>query len=128
MKPIYITIASFLMLVAGRPLSAQTWNKNAPAKTTLSMLQGSWFGKESDNAIFSIEGDTLTYIDSFKKFKILILKDTFDIQTTESHYNQVILKLTHDSLIVRNLPNKKEDAMLMEDAAGGKIVKYWKNN
>lgn len=121
-------IAAFLFLqIAAEQAGAQTWNKNVPEQTTLKMLQGSWFGQESDNAIFSIQGDTLTYIDSFEKYKILISKDTFDIKDANPHYNQLILKLTSDSLIVRDLPNKKLDAMLMDEATGGKIVRYWKN-
>jgi hypothetical protein len=83
-------------------------------KTTLILLQGTWFGEEYDaHAVFYITGDTISYIEHFDKFKYLISKDTFDIYTANPHYKQLILKLTKDSLVVQDLPSKK-------------ISKYWK--
>lgn len=120
-----ISILFFLQISAERVV-AQTWNKNVPAQTTINMLQGGWFNEESadlGSAIFYINGDSLQDLDTMDKFKLLISKDTFDIKDAKPHYVEIILKLTSDSLIVRDIPNKK-----MENSTGGKIVRYWKNN
>jgi hypothetical protein len=78
------------------------------------LLQGSWFGKEfNEHAVFSIRGDTITYIDDFSNFKYSISKDTFNLLTKEPHYKQIILKLTKDSLVLKDLP-------------GQEISKYWR--
>src|ERR1700730_12775283 len=73
---------------------------------TKKLLQGAWFGVEYDeHAVFDIEGDSITYIDDFNKFKYLISKDTFDLKTTQFHYKELILKLTPDSLIFKEVPS-----------------------
>jgi len=78
-------------------------------------MQGAWFSKDDDDAaIFFIGDDSITYIDDFAKFKYTIVKDTFDLKTDEPHYKELILRISPDSLILRELPS-------------GDINKYWRN-
>lgn len=78
------------------------------------LLLGCWFGKEfNEHAVFSIRGDTITYIEDFSNFKYSISKDAFDLLTKEPHYKQIILKLTKDSLVLKDLPSQE-------------ISKYWR--
>jgi len=80
------------------------------------LLQGSWFGKDFDeHAVFSIQGDAITYVDDFSTFKYAISKDTFEIVAKEPHYKQIIIILTKDSLVLR-------------DIVSHKISKYWRSN
>ena len=86
-------------------------NMNSSSKK---LLQGSWFGKEYDeHAVFRIDGDSINFVEHFDKLKYRLSKDTFEIVTRESHTKQVIIRLTKDSLIVK-------------DAVSGLVSKYWK--
>jgi hypothetical protein len=108
MKAKYLIAALLFLWVA----NVQAQEK---VKIKKSLLQGSWFGKESDDAaVFSIYGDTITYIDDFSKFKYTITKDTFELKTTQPHYKMLFLKLTQDSLIFKELPSMEID-------------RYWKS-
>jgi hypothetical protein len=101
-------IASLFTLLAFTQALAQT-------KHEKKLLQGAWFGKESDDAaVFYIDPDSVTYIEDFAKFKYTISKDTFDIITNEPHYKEIIIKLTEDSLILKELPSME-------------INRYWKS-
>jgi len=85
-------------------------------KEIKNLLEGAWFGSEDDDAaVFSIDGDTIMYIDDFSKFKYKVTKDTFEIQTIQLHYKEIIVKLNADSLIFKEVPS-------------GEISKYWKGN
>jgi hypothetical protein len=88
--------------------------KNMKAKAIEKLFQGAWFGAESDNAVFSVMGDTITYIDDFARFGYRITKDTFELQTTQLHYKELIIKLTPDSLVFKEVPS-------------GEISRYWRN-
>lgn len=85
-------------------------------KEIKNLLQGAWFGAEDDDAaIFSIDGDSVMYIDDFSKSKYRVTKDTFELQTTQPHYKELIIKLNEDSLIFKEVPS-------------GEISRYWKSN
>jgi len=85
-------------------------------KETKNLLQGNWWGTEYDeHAVFYIQGDTINYVEHFDRFKYLIRKDTFDLDTKQPHYKSLILRLTKDSLILKYLP-------------GGEISKYWRQD
>ena len=69
------------------------------------LLQGAWFGQEYDeHATFYINGDTISYIEHFDKYKYLISNDTLRLLTTANNYKEFsILKLTTDSLKLQSL-------------------------
>jgi hypothetical protein len=109
-------IAGFIFFCHGNKQAVTTGKFNSSLSNTEKLLQGSWFGKEYDeHAVFNIDGDSINYIEHFDKFKYRISKDTFDILTDQPHYKEIILKLTKDSLVLKELP-------------GNEINKYWKSN
>jgi hypothetical protein len=92
-------------------VNAQKSTKEIKAKD---LLQGSWFDNNDDNAEFFIIGDSIGYPDDMSKYKYTLKNDTLDILTTQPHYKQVIQKITEDSLIMKNLPDRT-------------ISRYWHN-
>jgi len=95
--------------------SAQIEGKKKSPKELKKLMQGAWFGVEYDeHAVFSIDGDSITYIDDFSKFKYKVTKDTFELQTTQPHYKELILRISPDSLIFKEVPS-------------GSISKYWRS-
>lgn len=108
MKRYYVLVAFAIMTLA---TTAQSDKKVSKTKD---LLQGSWFDNNDDNAEFFIIGDSIGYPDDMSKYKYTLKNDTLDIVTTQPHYKQVIQKITEDSLIIKNLPDKS-------------ISRYWHN-
>jgi hypothetical protein len=105
------------LLALGACGSEQTKEKkeaNADSESVKASLQGSWFGKEyEEHAVFSIQGDSINYIEHPGKFAFSIYWDTLDIISQEGHNKQIILKSTKDSLFLK-------------DAGNGEVMKYWR--
>jgi hypothetical protein len=109
-----IMVFCFSAFIHGQ-VHAQLQGKKLSEKELKKLMQGSWFGAENDDAaVFYIGGDSITYIDDFAKFKYTVVKDTFDLKTTEMHYKELILRISPDSLILKEVPS-------------GAINKYWRN-
>ncbi|MFL5753666.1 MAG: hypothetical protein ACJ76F_09680 [Bacteroidia bacterium] len=105
------------LLALGACGSEQTKEKkqtDADKESVKASLQGSWFGKEyEEHAVFSIQGDSISYVEHPGKYVFSIYWDTLDIIAPEGHIKQIILKSTKDSL-------------LLKDAGNGEVMKYWK--
>jgi hypothetical protein len=115
MRVRYLLAVFCFITIACIPASAQVQGKKLSEKELKKLMQGSWFGAENDDAaVFYIGGDSITYIDDFAKFKYTLVKDTFDLKTTEMHYKELILRISPDSLILKEVPS-------------GEINKYWRN-
>ncbi|HTA83246.1 MAG TPA: hypothetical protein VK783_09945 [Bacteroidia bacterium] len=82
-------------------------------KTAMSLLDGSWFDKNSENAEFYIVDDSLQFIDDLKREKYVVNADTFILFTKNPFEKMIILKLTRDSLI--------EEGVVTHE-----IDRYWK--
>src|ERR1700722_14988299 len=106
MRARYLLAAFFFTTITCMPAIAQEQGKKLSEKELKKLMQGSWFGAEDDDAaVFYIGGDSITYIDDFAKFKYIVNKDTFDLKTTEMHYKELILRISPDSLILKELPS-----------------------
>ena len=109
----YTTVIAFCTFIFLFKADAQVKHSTKEIKK---LMQGAWFGAEDDDAaVFSVDGDTVMYTDDFSKFKYRVAKDTFEIQTTQPHYKELIIKLNEDSLIFKEIPS-------------GEISRYWKSN
>lgn len=111
-KLLFICCLGCAMLCAAQSkLKQKTASKTEHAKA---LLQGAWWGSEYDeHAVFTIDGDEITYIEHFDKFRYKLSGDTFDLITKQPHYKEIIVKLTKDSLVLRELPSKE-------------ISRYWR--
>ncbi|MGZ3883758.1 MAG: hypothetical protein ACXVPQ_12105 [Bacteroidia bacterium] len=122
-----VSTAVFICCIAGA-LSCTAQNKSAKSRLaqtrqglnrtsrTKALLQGTWWGQEYDeHAVFLIDGDSINYIEHFDKFRYKLSGNTFDLATKQLHYKEIILKLTKDSLIFKEVP-------------AGTISRYWKGD
>lgn len=90
--------------------------KVTQAKKSMQLIQGAWFGKEyEEHAVFLIDGDSITYIEHFDKFKFKIKSSVFDIISADPHHPLRILILRDDSLV-------------FQDSTDGEILRYGRNN
>jgi hypothetical protein len=81
--------------------------------SVIKYMQGSWFGIEyEEHAVFTVKGDIMMDVEHFEKHKYGISNDTLCIRTGNTVYRELILKLTLDSLIVKELETPN-------------IYKYW---
>lgn len=113
---------TYLFLLLALAITALSCKRPAPKpqstvdlKTAKTLLQGSWFDKNSDNAEFFIQGDSLGDVDALQKTKYILKGDTLDLITNKPYVKQILLKLSKDSLIVQNLPDMS-------------VSRYWHNH
>jgi len=73
-----------------------------PADTT-SQTKGSiigpWGISDSENAVFSIDDDSIYYVDSDKIFKYVVSQDSIHIFFDDFKYSALVEKRTNDTLI-----------------------------
>jgi hypothetical protein len=80
--------------------------QNKPKQQTKSIINkslvvGIWTNGQTENATFEIEKDSIYYVDSFQKFKYIIVGDSITIKFDGFDNVSKIEKVTRDSLILK---------------------------
>jgi hypothetical protein len=76
--------------------------KSTEKKDTIPSYDGIWAESEEENATFIIKGDSIQNVEHGDRMYFHVVSDTMIIDYGDFYGKHIILKLTQDSLVLRN--------------------------
>ena len=119
MKKIYTVVIGLLLIscsVKENEIDSVDQHQNTTSSTSIESqhsgtqplfakedIKGIWTSGESENADFSIEEDSVLYVDSFDRVKYLFKNDTITyFDKTGPYWQGKVIKADKDSLVIKS--------------------------